>query len=294
MKEPLDLSKVSENDRLAFYGALFAITFLDSSISGERIAIIFEIMNLDNMADFAKQEVYSYIVEPPSLWICLNALKNTDERLRYGLMINLVEIVWTDGELNLNEGKAVGLAQQELMISNERLEAIKSFTQTIKETRVRGLDDRHAVDAMKLAASGLSGLGIPVGAIYLSGSVIGLSAAGITSGLAGLGALVGLGAMIPGVGIAIILGGGAFAGANLLLDTGDKRKKAKFKAEKERRTQIAIRNVKGAVDQLSAEIFNLQEKPFSIFPTVRRARREKTRALNKRRSVILNLLDSLE
>ena len=52
--------------------------------------------------------------------------------------------------------------------------------------------------------------GVPVAAIYLSGSVTGLSAAGITSGLAtlGLGGVLGLSSMVTGVGVAVV--GGVF------------------------------------------------------------------------------------
>lgn len=39
-KFDLDLSKVSENHRLAFYGALFAIASVDGNIEKEDIAIL--------------------------------------------------------------------------------------------------------------------------------------------------------------------------------------------------------------------------------------------------------------
>ena len=57
-----------------------------------------------------------------------------------------------------------------------------------------------------------SAVGVPVAAVYLSGSVTGLSAAGVTSGLAalGLGGVLGLSAMVSGIGVAIIGGVGAY------------------------------------------------------------------------------------
>jgi len=53
-------------------------------------------------------------------------------------------------------------------------------------------------------------IGVPIAAIYLSGSVVGLSAAGITSGLAalGLGGVLGLSSMVTGVGVAVVIGMG--------------------------------------------------------------------------------------
>lgn len=55
-------------------------------------------------------------------------------------------------------------------------------------------------------------VGVPVAAVYLSGSVTGLSAAGVTSGLAalGLGGVLGLSAMVSGIGVAIVGGVGAY------------------------------------------------------------------------------------
>jgi uncharacterized tellurite resistance protein B-like protein len=251
MNETLDLAKVSESDRLAFYGALFAIAFADNSIDKEEVELIFGMMDLEGMTESAKRQVQSYIIEPPSLWACLRSLEAADEQLRYGLMINLVDTAWANDELDSNEEEAIVLAQRELKISNEQLDAIKKFIQKVREIRVRGLDDNYAADAIKTAAAGLSAVGVPVAAVWFSGSVIGLSAAGITSGLAGLGALIGIGGMIPGIGVAILLGTGIFMGVNALLDTGDKSKKAQLQAEKERKAQLVIKNMQGAINSVS-------------------------------------------
>lgn len=264
MSETLDLAKVSESDRLAFYGALFAIAFADDCIDKEEVELIFSMMDLEGMTESAKRQVQSYIIEPPSLWTCLRSLQAANEQLRYGLMINLVDTAWANDELDSNEEEAIVLAQRELKISNEQLDAIKRFIQKVREIRVRGLDDNYAADAIKTAAAGLSAVGVPVAAVWFSGSVIGLSAAGITSGLAGLGALIGIGGMIPGIGVAILLGTGIFMGVNALLDTGDKSKKAQLQAEKERKAQLVIKNMQGAINQLVEQIANLQEKASNL------------------------------
>jgi uncharacterized tellurite resistance protein B-like protein len=284
MNETLDLAKVSESDRLAFYGALFAIALADNSIDKEELELIFGVMDLEGMTESAKRQVQSYIIEPPSLWACLRALEAADEQLRYGLMINLVDTAWANDELDPNEEEALVLAQRELKISNEQLDAIKKFIQKVREIRVRGLDDNYAADAIKTAAAGLSAVGVPVAAVWFSGSVIGLSAAGITSGLAGLGALIGIGGMIPGIGVAILLGTGIFMGVNALLDTGDKSKKAKLQAEKERKAQLVIKNMQGAINQLVEEIAGLQEKAINLEASASdaAANREAIRKLTER------------
>lgn len=70
------------------------------------------------------------------------------------------------------------------------------------------------LNAVKKLAAGAAGAGIPIAALYLSGSVVGLSAAGITSGLAalGLGGVLGLSSMVTGVGVLVLLGVATYGG----------------------------------------------------------------------------------
>lgn len=283
-QQNIDLSQVDEATRLGFYGALFAIAFADNSIDKEEVELIFGMMDLEGMTESAKRQVQSYIIEPPSLLICLRSLEAADEQLRYGLMINLVDIAWANDELDSKEKEAIVLAQRELKISNEQLDAIKKFIHKVREIRVRGLDDNYAADAIKTVVAGLSAVGVPVGAVWFSGSVIGLSAAGITSGLAGLGALIGIGGMIPGLGVAILLGTGIFMGVNALLDTGDKSQKAELQADKERKAQLVIKNMQGAINQLVEQIADLQEKAINLEASASNAEanREAIRLLTER------------
>ncbi|WP_013320926.1 TerB family tellurite resistance protein [Gloeothece verrucosa] len=259
LNQPLDLAQVPENERLAFYGALFAIATADGSFDKEEMSMVFDIINLEGMSENAKRQVQSYILEAPSLLDCLKALSSADERLRFGLMINLIDTAWSNDELDPKEEEAIKLAQQELAISDEQIKAIEVFNQKMREIRKGNLDDNQAADAAKTAAAGLSAVGIPLAAVYFSGSVIGLSAAGITSGLAALGALIGIGGMVPGIGVAVLLGAGIFTGVNWFLDTGDKRKKDEIKAEQERKAQLVIENLQTALSQVTERIEALQK-----------------------------------
>lgn len=257
---PLDLSQIEEVIRLDFYGALFAIATADGQLDKDEMELIFGIMDLENMSEDAKRQVQAYVINPPALNNCLARLSDADERLRFGLMVNLVDTAWANDALEPGEEQAILLAQRELKVTNEQLDAIKSFIQKMREIRIRGLDDNYAADTIKTATAGLTSVGIPLAAVWFSGSVLGFSAAGITSGLAGLAAMVGLGGMIPGIGVAIIAGAGIFMGVNWLLDTGDHRKKEQIKAERERKAQLVIENMQGAINSLVEQITCLQEK----------------------------------
>ena len=88
------------------------------------------------------------------------------------------------------------------------------------------INDTQFTDGMKKLASGASAVGVPIAALYLSGSVVGLSAAGITSGLAalGLGGVLGLSSMVTGVGILVLAGVGIYKGVKTVLNHGDTKK----------------------------------------------------------------------
>jgi uncharacterized tellurite resistance protein B-like protein len=253
--QTLDLAKVPESDRLAFYGALFAIATADGSLDKDEMNLIFGIMDLEGMSESAKRQVQSYIIEPPPLLECLKTLSKTDDSLRFGLMVNLIDTVWANDELEPSEEEAIKLAKQELRITDEQVQAIEAFIQKMKEIRARGLDDNQAAEAVKTAAAGLSSVGIPIAAVYFSGSVVGLSAAGITSGLAALG--LGFG-MVPGIGVAVLAGAGIFWGVSALLDTGNQRAKEEESKKRERKAQLVIENLQGALNGLIARIETLQ------------------------------------
>ncbi len=92
------------------------------------------------------------------------------------------------------------------------------------------ISDRQIKKAMKATAARAASVGVPVAAVYLSGSVVGLSAAGITSGLAtlGLGGVLGLSAMATGIGVVILVGGTAYKAAQWVMggaerDRGSRR-----------------------------------------------------------------------
>jgi hypothetical protein len=250
-----DLTKLPEEQRLAFYGALFAISAADGHFDKDEMDLICEVMDLDGMSDYAKEQIQEYIIEPPSLLHCLKVLSSADDSLRYGVMMNMVGTAWADDDLEPEESKALELAQVELNISDEQRQAIDNFVQKMREIRARGLDDNQAADAIKTATAGLSAVGVPIAAVYLSGSVIGLSAAGITSGLAAIG--LGFG-MISGIGVLVGVGTVIFMGASQVLDIGGKQEKERLMVDRERKAQLVIANLQGALNKLIERVANLQ------------------------------------
>ena len=141
-----------------------------------------------------------------------------------------------------------------LGVNGAQRAAMERYAEEMRRIRERGIDDSHTADALKTAASGMTAVGVPIAVVY-SGSVVGLSAAGITSGLAALG--LGLG-MIPGIGVAILIGTAAFVGLNYLFDTGNERKKEEHRNERERKAQLAIENLQETINHLIERTARLQ------------------------------------
>ncbi|WP_433533324.1 TerB family tellurite resistance protein [Micromonospora sp. CA-263727] len=97
-------------------------------------------------------------------------------------------------------------------------------------------------------AAKAAAFGAPIAAVSLAGSVSGLGGAGITSGLAalGFGGLLGLSAMVTGIGTVVILGVAVHQGARYVLGTNER--------EREKRREHLIQQVIKSHQQAMAEL----------------------------------------
>ncbi|ELI0637173.1 hypothetical protein Q8344_004893 [Vibrio harveyi] len=99
-------------------------------------------------------------------------------------------------------------------VSNETIELICTAIKMDFKLLNEDTTNEQVEAEMKKLAAKAAAVGTPIAAIYLSGSVIGLSAAGMTSGLAalGMGGVLGLSSMATGIGIVVLIGVGTYAG----------------------------------------------------------------------------------
>lgn len=256
MANAFDIKTLPDDVRLAYYGAMFAIAAVDGEMDRDEIGLIFESLSQEGLSAPSKAKLRSFLLDPPPLGACLDILALGAPELRYGIMVALVDVAIADDIIVAEEKCALNDAQQRLKITPEQAAAIETFCREAKRIRERGLDDNIAAESLKHATSGLTAVGIPIAAVYFSGSVIGLSAAGITSGLAALG--LGLG-MVPGIGVAILIGVAGYYAVHKLLDGGNKRKKLALQSERERRAQLVIQNLQEAINDLLGRLTSLQE-----------------------------------
>ena len=281
-KEHPDVKALSGEEHLAFYGALFAVAAADGQMSREELELIYETLDTEGLSEAVRRRLHAYAIEPPALRDCLQALRGAPEAIRHGLMLNLVEVAVSDYLLSEAEHEALTEARMWLGISDEQRAAMVRYAEEVRCIRERGIDDNHAADAIKAAVAGMTAVGVPIAAVVYSGSVVGLSAAGITSGLAALG--LGLG-MVPGIGVAILIGTAAFVGLNYLFDTGSKRKKEQYRRERERKAQLAMENLQETINLLVERMSRLEEDAADA-----KANKEAIQLLNERLTKLRKVL----
>ena len=131
--ELLDLSGLSERERLAFYGALFALAAADDAIDERESDQILESLQLDGLSEEARERAFALSISPPSLNTCLGMLKGTAEPVRRGLMLNLVDVALADDEIEPGEPLALEAARLSLGISAEDLEAMHTYAYRVRQ-----------------------------------------------------------------------------------------------------------------------------------------------------------------
>ncbi|OYQ68316.1 hypothetical protein [Aerococcus sp. 1KP-2016] len=124
--------------------------------------------------------------------------------------------LWKDNEFILN-------LERLLQISDQQVEIFLESIQRDKDILNKRSNDTEIEKSLKDLSANAVAVGVPLAAIYFSGSVVGMSAAGLTSGLAtlGMGGLLGFSGMVSGIGIAILLGVGSYKGVKKLTGISD-------------------------------------------------------------------------
>lgn len=123
-------------------------------------------------------------------------------------------------------------------------------------------NDTQIEKSIKDLSSKAVAIGLPLTAIYFSGSVVGLSAAGITSGLAamGMGGLLGFSSMFTGIGALVLLGLGTYQGLKKISGIGDLQNNK----QREYMLQAIIRNSQKSltylIEDINAITFQLMEE----------------------------------
>ncbi len=160
-----------------------------------------------------------------------------------------------------------------LNISEDQVELIHETIINDEEILNERKNDSEITKSMKDIASKATAVGVPMAAVYFSGSVIGVSAAGMTSGLAtlGLGGVLGFSSMFTGVGVAVLIGVGTYKGLKRITSISDlennKQRELMLQAiirNSQKSLNYLIEDVNQIARQLTNEIRKVQETKVKI------------------------------
>jgi len=134
--------------------------------------------------------------------------------LRCSLIKDAIRIRRATSEGRAHEQPELVQLAKLLDLDQEQVTFIEDCCAKDEDLLAGDISDSHISSTAKATAAQAAAVGVPVAAVYLSGSVTGLSASGIVSGLAalGLGGVLGLSAMVSGIGVAILVAGGVYKG----------------------------------------------------------------------------------
>jgi uncharacterized tellurite resistance protein B-like protein len=249
VSELLDLTSLPEHQRVAFYGSMLAIAAIDGIFGRDELDLIFETIETDGLSERAKNMVWDYMVDIPTLTDCLDSFSGSSEQVRCALMVYLIETALADQILDVSEEAALLQARRSLHISQKQIQAIERYICEVGLIRTRPSDYNEAATSLKYGASLLTALSIPATAIYFSGAVSSVSLLEILSRLASHSSGP---AMVLGAGATILIGATALL-TGRLLDTHRKRKRTTIARERRRRAQLAVRNLQDAVVYLATK-----------------------------------------
>ena len=132
----LDLSPLSEDDRLSFYGALFAMSAADRDMDESEDDRIFETLDLGGLSGEARKSVFRLAIDPPPLERCLLEFQDADLDLRRGLMLNLIDVVLADGIIEPAEHVGLHEAREVLDLDRDDVSALHELAHRVQSEEV--------------------------------------------------------------------------------------------------------------------------------------------------------------
>ncbi len=231
-KHPLE--EYSENEQIAYLSVLSAVCYVDKEFGDMEKRQLDVLLAQLKISDVGKAKIYSSVFnlqreDKLANLEVIQILGNTE--LKYTLISDLCLFSLVDSKFSDDEYQYILGIGEVLGITQEQVDAIKSIQESLYKIKDIPPNSEKYKHLIKDSAAKLAGVGVPVAAIAASGSMFGLSAAGITSGLAALGGLVGGGMLLGAVVVVPAIALGAAFGVKKLFDVVWKDKKSPEKVK---------------------------------------------------------------
>ncbi len=262
------LSTMDESVKADYIKLLCNFAYSDDQvIDSKEYAEIMSLIVRIEMKSVARLSIRAYMLEGDFHEVnqlILSRIKATTGDERYELIKKSVikDIIYLlrskDKTCNWNENEFITNLQMTLEVSDEQMKYIVETIINDEEILAQRKNDSEITKSMKDMAAKATAVGVPLAAIYLSGSVIGVSAAGLTSGLAalGMGGVLGFSGMVTGIGVAILIGVGAYKGVKKLTGLSD----IENNMQRELMIQAIIRNSQKSMSYLIEDLNELSRQ----------------------------------
>ena len=202
--------------KVAYLKIIINMTFVDDEeIDEKELAELFLLMTRLELDKESRFEVRAYITEIShdnlvSIEKLLEIIKNNSEASHYqSLMISLakdlINVYFSTNDTTNRDFSFLDQHKDLFELSDAEIDLAYDTVENDYKLLKEDLDDDAITKNAKELASKAAAAGAPLAAVYISGSVIGMSAAGITSGLATLGMGMGMTGGLAVVGIIGVL-----------------------------------------------------------------------------------------
>ncbi len=238
----------------------------DNIIDSSEYADIVSFIARINMDSEHRVELRSYMSDVNMVEDTFELVEQLSERcgnidfgiIKMSLLKDLIALYAIEhGEEELIQDKFILTMADELDINSNELHVFldtHKYNQSILEKR---LNDSDIKKTIKDISSKAASVGVPMAALYLSGTA-GVSAIGMTSGLAtlGMGGLLGFSSMFTGVGVLALLGITSYQGMKKLTGLNDE----KNNKHRELMLQEIIKNNQKSLQYLIEDVNTISSK----------------------------------
>jgi hypothetical protein len=222
---------MNESLKIAYVKLIINMAYEDDLIDEKEFAEILLLMTRLELSTDSRFSLRTYMTNTDKCLPIEQLIAQVDSEcpngqiksLHISLTKDLINLYFSTGGVSIQEFTFFQKNRHLIKVTDDEVDltvmAIRNDHNMLKDE----FTDDQIVNALKVLSAKAAAVGTPLAAVYLSGSVIGMSAAGITSGLAtlGMGGLLGLSSMATGIGVAILIGVGTYAGVRKLTGTNE-------------------------------------------------------------------------
>lgn len=246
--ETIDPATLPGAARVALYGLMFAMAAADGAVADDEIDLIYRSLDLSTLSEQGRRRVHGYLLAPGAIGELLAPLRTAADAVRFGVMVEIVEIALADDRITDAERALLGVARTALGVRDDQLRAIESWVTAARATRHLDAGDPTAIAAMERVTEVLESTGVPRSATTLA-DVTPRPIEGDDE---------------PGDNVALRLGAAVYFAAARLFDEEGRRRQRAF--EESQRQQLVIANLRASIDIVRARMGMLAKRPGGARP----------------------------